>query len=200
MTATATSEDRVRCIEAGMDDFISKPIEPAVMYQTIANWLPERQSGDAYRDGHSDQYRDGHGGGAPRERATGRAAFKTTLGGDPAVIDLSILAKLLGYHPHKVRKFAFKFLQNSQDGITRMEAALRRGDLTGVRELSHRLKSPARTVGALGMSELLRELEQLPLEEAAGQARAGAVLAELWPLLEKITEQIMTNTTFADDN
>ena len=181
MTATATSEDRVRCIEAGMDDFISKPIQPALMYQTIANWLPRREAG------------------ALRERPPGGAAFKTTLGGDPAVIDLSILAKLLGYHPHKVRKFAFKFLQNSQEGITRMEAALRRGDLAGVRELSHRLKSPARTVGALGMSELLRELEQLPLEQAS-QARARTLLAELWPLLEKITEQIMTNTTFADDN
>jgi CheY-like chemotaxis protein len=44
MTATATSEDRVRCIEAGMDDFISKPIQPALMYQTIANWLPERDA------------------------------------------------------------------------------------------------------------------------------------------------------------
>jgi CheY-like chemotaxis protein/HPt (histidine-containing phosphotransfer) domain-containing protein len=182
MTATATSEDRVRCIEAGMDDFISKPIQPALMYQTIANWLPER---DAARE---------------RPSAPPRPAFKTTLGGDPAVIDLSILAKLLGYHPHKVRKFAFKFLQNSQDVITRMEAALRRGDMTTLRDLSHRLKSPARTVGALGMGELLRELEELPLDDPAGAARAQALLAELWPLLEKITEQIMTNTTFADDN
>ena len=196
MTATATSEDRVRCIEAGMDDFISKPIQPAVMYQTIANWLPQHRPGE---DG-DDNNASGSGAGAARERTPARTTFKTTLGGDPAVIDLSILAKLLGYHPHKVRKFAFKFLQNSQDGITRMEAALRGGDLAGVRELSHRLKSPARTVGALGMGELLRELEQLPLEQQAGQARARALIAELWPLLEKITEQIMTNTTFADDN
>ncbi|WP_229210401.1 PAS domain S-box protein [Duganella sp. CF517] len=182
MTATATSEDRVRCIEAGMDDFISKPIQPALMYQTIANWLPER---DGARD---------------RPPAPARPAFKTTLGGDPAVIDLSILAKLLGYHPHKVRKFAFKFLQNSQDVITRMESALKRGDMTAVRDLSHRLKSPARTVGALGMGELLLELEELAPDDPASAAKARALLADLWPLLEKITEQIMTNTTFADDN
>jgi PAS domain S-box-containing protein len=182
MTATATSEDRVRCIEAGMDDFISKPIQPALMYQTIANWLPERDAARA------------------RPAASARPAFKTTLGGDPAVIDLSILAKLLGYHPHKVRKFAFKFLQNSQDVITRMEAALKRGDMTSLRDLSHRLKSPSRTVGALGMGELLLELEQLPMDDPASAAKARALLAELWALLEKITEQIMTNTTFADDN
>jgi len=187
MTATATSEDRVRCIEAGMDDFISKPIQPALMYQTIANWLPERDAGDL---------RDGI---APR---SARPAFKTTLGGDPAVIDLSILAKLLGYHPHKVRKFAFKFLQNTQDGLTQMEAALQRGDLAALREIGHRLKSPARTVGALGMGELLLELEQLPVtdSDADNCQRAQALLQKLWPLLEQITEQIMTNTTFADDN
>jgi PAS domain S-box-containing protein len=186
MTATATSEDRVRCIEAGMDDFISKPIQPALMYQTIANWLPEREEG------------------APREAppAPPRPAFKTTLGGDPAVIDLSILAKLLGYHPHKVRKFAFKFLHNTQDGLNQMETALGRGDLAALRELGHRLKSPARTVGALGMGELMLQMEQLPPDasDVDNALRAQAVLQKLWPLLERITEQIMTNTTFADDN
>ncbi|MEG2034529.1 MAG: response regulator, partial [Janthinobacterium sp.] len=90
MTATATSEDRVRCLDAGMDDFISKPIQPAMMYQTIASWLPARATPPA----------------PARSRAA--PAFKTTLAGDPQVIDLSILAKLLGYNPQKVRKFAFK--------------------------------------------------------------------------------------------
>jgi HPt (histidine-containing phosphotransfer) domain-containing protein len=71
-----------------------------------------------------------------------------------------------------------------------------------LRELGHRLKSPARTVGALGMGELMLALEQLPADDsdAANAARAQALLQKLWPLLEQITEQIMTNTTFADDN
>ncbi|XLZ70104.1 response regulator [Massilia sp. SR12] len=41
MTATATTEARMRCIEAGMNDFISKPIQPARMCQTIASWLAQ---------------------------------------------------------------------------------------------------------------------------------------------------------------
>ncbi|MES2346319.1 MAG: Hpt domain-containing protein, partial [Pseudomonadota bacterium] len=100
------------------------------------------------------------------------------------------------------RKFAFKFLHNTQDGLTQIERALARGDLAVAREVGHRLKSPARTVGALGLGDLLLELEQLPADGGQEELlrRARALLAQLWPLLDRITEQIMTNTTFADDN
>jgi len=183
MTATATSEDRVRCLDAGMDDFISKPIQPAMMYQTIASWLPARDTPP------------------PPARSRAAPAFKTTLAGDPQVIDLSILAKLLGYNPEKVRKFAFKFLQTTQDGFGDIDAALARGDVHQVRELGHRIKSSARTVGALGLAELCHSLETLAPGEAADEAeRARRIVARLWPLLEQITEQIMNNTSFANDD
>ncbi|MFM2088920.1 MAG: hypothetical protein RLZZ237_3789, partial [Pseudomonadota bacterium] len=182
MTATATSEDRVRCLEAGMDDFISKPIQPAMMYRTIASWLPERDA-------------------PPPARSRSGPAFKTTLAGDPLVIDLSILAKLLGYNPQKVRKFAFKFLQTTQDGFAEIDAALARGDVNQVRELGHRIKSSARTVGALGLAELCHSLEVLAPGEPDDEAtRAGRIVVRLWPLLDQITEQIMNNTSFANDD
>ena len=182
MTATATSEDRVRCLDAGMDDFISKPIQPAMMYQTIASWLPARDT-------------------PPPARSRAAPAFKTTLAGDPEVIDLSILAKLLGYNPQKVRKFAFKFLQTTQDGFGDMDAALARGDVHQVRELGHRIKSSARTVGALGLAELCHSLETLAPGEPAEEAeRARRIVTRLWPLLDQITEEIMNNTSFANDD
>ena len=39
MTANAFNEDRDRCYEAGMDDFIAKPVEPDQMFTTILYWL-----------------------------------------------------------------------------------------------------------------------------------------------------------------
>jgi PAS domain S-box-containing protein len=41
MTANAMAEDRRRCMEAGMDDFVAKPIDPDQMYLTLAKWLPD---------------------------------------------------------------------------------------------------------------------------------------------------------------
>ena len=184
MTATATSEDRERCMAAGMDDFISKPIQPASLCQAVARWLPVRSE--------------------PAPAAVPASpVFPTILPGDPAVIDLTILAKLLSYDPGKVRKFAFKFLQTTQAGFDEMEQSLGAGDVQRVRELGHRIKSAARTVGALGMAELCEQLEHLPADTpgapgAAAQARE--LVARLWPLLEQITEHIMQNTTFAIDD
>ena len=186
MTATATSEDRVRCLDAGMDDFISKPIHPAHMYQTIANWLPGRDRPDTVI-------------AAPGRHVA--SAFRPTLAGDPAIIDLAILAKLLSFDPHKVRKFAFKFVHTTEAGLREMEDALARNETLRLRELGHRLKSAARTVGALGMADLCETLEHLPAGSAPDEAaRAAPIVSELWALLDCVTEEIMTNTTFASDN
>jgi CheY-like chemotaxis protein len=39
LTANAFNESRERCIEAGMDDFISKPVDPEALFATVLKWL-----------------------------------------------------------------------------------------------------------------------------------------------------------------
>ena len=44
MTANAFAEDKDRCFEIGMDDFITKPIQPEILYETLLKWLERHRA------------------------------------------------------------------------------------------------------------------------------------------------------------
>ncbi|WP_162888576.1 MHYT domain-containing protein [Dechloromonas sp. HYN0024] len=44
MTANAFAEDKIRCVDAGMDDFISKPVDPDVLFSVLLKWLSRQKS------------------------------------------------------------------------------------------------------------------------------------------------------------
>ena len=47
LTASAIEGDRQKCLDAGMNDYLSKPIDPASLARMVARWLPEASSADA---------------------------------------------------------------------------------------------------------------------------------------------------------
>jgi two-component system sensor histidine kinase/response regulator len=51
LTANVMAQDRKRCMDAGMNDFLAKPIEPDAMWAMLAKWIrPSRAAGDAHAD------------------------------------------------------------------------------------------------------------------------------------------------------
>jgi two-component system sensor histidine kinase/response regulator len=47
MTANAYEDDRALCLDAGMNDFLSKPVEPSHLYSVLLRWLSRRQQSAA---------------------------------------------------------------------------------------------------------------------------------------------------------
>jgi HPt (histidine-containing phosphotransfer) domain-containing protein len=94
-------------------------------------------------------------------------------------VDVGVLEDLVGNDPAVI----FDLLQGFQDSAGRtvelLKAACSMGDMATTIEQAHRLKSSARTVGALVLGALCEEIE------TAGKAGAGDTLARLLPVFER---------------
>ncbi len=168
MTANAGKEDWMRCMAAGMDDVLMKPVAPDLLYSTLADNLARRNARAA---GLATQGGNASTGAHVRQQGA-------------SLIDLDILAKHFNGNPEKVRKFAFRFLENAWQNLTEMEDALAAENLALLAALGHRSKSGARAVGATAFAELCQSLEELKENGSFEQARN--IVDTMRPMLEQI--------------
>ncbi len=202
LTANTQQVDKDKCFAAGMDDFIIKPFLPEQFYTTIAKHLQEQTCADEaasavpsplageINPGCLSPCQGGAGGGLVSNGQSGinTSPSAVTMQGDPSIIDLTILAKMVGDDPAKVRKYAYKFLETTSNSLPEIEAALQAGDLLLLGALGHRCKASARAVGAIGFADLCQALDE---GKVGGDiAQMSAIVAQLRPLLERIREQI----------
>jgi len=188
MTANAGSEDRARCLEAGMDEFVTKPIAPNLLFHLLAKWF---------------RLRGGIGGmgGMAHVQAAGRGhapapAARAPEGRDTAILDLATLALTFSNDAVKMRKYAQLFLDTARDGIAEMEQAMALEDLGRLADLGHRSKSSALAVGAHAFAALCLSIEGLRLGGDMQQARA--LLTALGPALVQVAEQISLEFAASD--
>lgn len=182
ITANAMNEDRIHCLSAGMNDFIPKPFAPDILYSTLLRWVGDHKHEDM------DAAKNNNAGPAssttPAEVNT-EARTPTPEGVRPH-IDLTILAKMVGNEPEKIGKFANKFLDSARQTLAEIDAAHANQDLAALCALGHRLKSSARTVGALPFGDTCHALEEL--KHGGCLADSDALILQLkatLPLLEQ---------------
>lgn len=169
MTANAMRQDREHCLAAGMDDFIAKPIDPEKLYATLRKYLNKPIT-------------------MPSTSPPAEAAAA------PEIIDLSVLARVLGNDRALVRKFALKFLDTTTQSMTKIGEALRDGDMGGLGAIGHRLKSAARQVGAQQFADLCMALEEAG-NQGCAPSEVAAIVEQLKSLLPQIGKKIQQYTS-----
>ncbi len=178
LTANAGQEDQTRCFDAGMNAFLSKPIEPEQLLAVLAACLAQQPG----------QSKPAHAASTAAAQPLTPAAIDDAAAGYAGVIDLVVLAKIVSHNPEKIRKYALMFVSSMHDTLAEAEATLAQADMVGVAALGHRAKSSARTVGAMGFADLCQALEQCKL--AVDYGKAYDIVTKMQILLERISEQI----------
>ena len=184
MTANALAEDRERCIEAGMNDHMTKPIDPQLLTSKLLQWIkPLRQSLPAAPQHTSAQ-----------EPAPSSLSFLGCIDGLDARLGLR---QAMGQEKLYLSLLE-KFVQGERDWPSRMEVALAQPDMVNARLLAHTLKGVSAQVGALRVRELAQALEHAiaqhePAEAIGPQARETGV--HLAALVDTLGKKLPTRPT-----
>jgi len=136
MTAHAMKGDRERCLEAGMDDYLAKPLRPEDLDAVLERWLS--------------------GGEPPEPEPTPAPAPEAQL------VDGDRMDMFRRDYPDIVDQLVTLFVDGTPPLIEELREAAAGDDPEAVRRAAHKLKGSCQNIGATWMATLAREAETTP--------------------------------------
>ncbi len=166
MTAHALVEERERCLQAGMNDHITKPIDPNALFAAIARWAKTPEA-------------------AP---VTSQAVTASSQPSIPEIegIDIADGLKRVAGNRRLYRSLLEQFAAKHADAEVKIDQALRNGDREGAERLAHTLKGVAGNIGIGRVHSAAAKLEKAIRENTS----AGEGIAELHSVLAPVVTNI----------
>ncbi|WP_377701012.1 response regulator [Pseudoduganella sp. UC29_71] len=178
MTAHALPDIRERCLAEGMQDYITKPVEPERLYAVLARWLGIARLAPAQAPspeptlapGAAQRYRAAGAGAATAATATATATAAAAAAGAPGAAPQAAVPQLEGIDSarglHYVAGNAALYLQlldsfrqNQRSAAEDLHAAVARGDASAASAAAHSLRGVAGNLGATVLERTARDLE-----------------------------------------
>jgi signal transduction histidine kinase/CheY-like chemotaxis protein len=168
LTADASAEDRDRCAAAGMDDYLTKPLQVAALAQVLERW-----SGPA--------------------KAAMRMPRPAAPEAQPVRVDFSRLDNFreLDSDMSTVRAIVELFLADTPAQLEALVQAQAGGDATALATQAHALRGAAGNLGALTLAQMATQIETLAQQGQAGSATQELVdsVQAAWPATQALLRQ-----------
>ena len=169
MTANVMEGDRERCLQAGMNDHVSKPIDPDLLYAAITRWIKPRRSQSSEPS-------------PTRIEAASREALPAIEG-----VDLADGLRRVGGNGRLYRELLVKFAAKNGETGSQISAALESGDRERAERIAHTVKGVA---GNMGIKQVQFAAEKLEKAIRDGEVEVSAILQHFTSLLRPQIEAI----------
>jgi signal transduction histidine kinase/DNA-binding response OmpR family regulator/HPt (histidine-containing phosphotransfer) domain-containing protein len=162
LTADALPGTRALCIETGMDDYLTKPIDQKALVEVLRRFLP---AADGMRR---------IAAATPVPPAAPAKPDEPEI--DPEIFELQRFRETFGALDAESLGFLQQFLASVPDTLASLDAALQAGDLAEARHVAHALKGSARSIGAARLGQIAADVQDM-LD--AGDADSAELMASV---------------------
>ena len=163
LTASVTEEDRLRCLEAGMNDMVGKPVRLSMLAKALERWVPV---------------------------SGGRSMRPVSSLPPPATLDLHMVRQLVsldGEDDDFIRDVMLSYVDQLEESARKLGRALDDEDLETVRLTAHSIKGASKQIGAARVGDLLGTIER---EDSVESARK--ILEQIEDEVPRVAEAVQS--------